>query len=152
MSLHSVNFSFLVHNFKNALNTLDYNVLQMISLCSKKPAQYFPNKKGGFSAQIVRLPVDFNAALSLGVDAMLVETIGLAQSGGGASEARGRGRNSLPGCFLPSQRETQSGKVNDYLRLTPRTHTSLLFTQVNTLTHSHKLNFSSDSDTINNSK
>lgn len=50
--------------------------------------------------------MDFNAALSLGVDAMLVETIGLAWSGGGASEARGRGRNSLLGYFLQSQRHS----------------------------------------------
>lgn len=34
-------------------------------------------KKSGFGTDIVSLPVDFNAALSLKVDAILAQTIGL---------------------------------------------------------------------------
>lgn len=109
-------------------------------------------KKGGFSTEIVSLPVDFNAALSLGVDAMQVETIGLAWSGGGASEARGRGRNSLLGCFLQSQRHRLKRLIITFVWLHTHIHTSLLFLEVNILTHSLKLNFSSKSDTVNNCK
>lgn len=68
---------------------------------------------------------------------------------------RGQGEGSQQSAgLLLAEPETQTEKVNNYLCLTPHTHThtSLLFLEVNILTHSLKLNFSSESDTVNNCK
>lgn len=64
--------------------------------------------------------MDFNGARSLRVDATLAETIGLGQREEG--RPRGEGR-AMTDWVLLSGPETQSGKVNHYLCLTPHTHT-----------------------------
>ncbi len=67
------------------------------------------------------------------VDATLAETIGLGQREEEEWELRGVGATT--DWVLLSGPETQSGKVNHYLCLTPHTHTHK---RAHTHTHTHK--------------